>query len=121
MRILTVTIGASLILGGIVTPAVARMKPQPTMCFVQLRGGVFRDLSTVCGASDRSTQRLFAMPTVQPQAPVPSQAPAQPQATGTPATPAAGVVDRQSTPSAQSVAQPVIRTTTTTVSPATQK
>jgi hypothetical protein len=107
MRVLSATIGASFILVGAALPVMARIKPQPTLCFVQLRGVGFRDLSAVCGASARSTQRLLAVPTVQTPAAV------------APATRAAGVVDRQ--PTVQPITPQAVRTTTTTVSPVLSK
>lgn len=81
MKRLPVMIASSLLFGLSATPAMARIKPQPTMCFVQLRGIGFRDLSQFCGMSAKTGLRMIppvpAAPQAVPQA-VPQQAPQQP-------------------------------------------
>jgi hypothetical protein len=58
--------GSSLLLGTAALPAMARMRPEPTMCFVRLSNGAFRDLTRVCGASYRRVGSLPGIPAALP-------------------------------------------------------
>jgi hypothetical protein len=42
---------SSLFFGLVVPPAMARITPEPTMCFIRMANGSFRDLTSVCGAN----------------------------------------------------------------------
>jgi hypothetical protein len=58
--------GSSLLLGIAALPAMARIRPEPTMCFVRLSNGAFRDLTRVCGASYRRVGSFPGMSSVIP-------------------------------------------------------
>jgi hypothetical protein len=80
MKRLPMMLASSLLLGLSAMPAMARIKPQPTMCFVQLRGIGFRDLSQFCGMSAKTGLRMIpSVPTAPQSIPraVPQQAPQQ--------------------------------------------
>jgi hypothetical protein len=42
---------SSLFFGVVIPPAMARITPEPTMCFIRMANGTFRDLTSVCGAN----------------------------------------------------------------------
>jgi hypothetical protein len=58
--------GSSFLLGIAALPAMARIRPEPTMCFVRLSNGAFRDLTRVCGASYRRAGSLPGIPAAIP-------------------------------------------------------
>jgi hypothetical protein len=54
---------SSLFFGLVMPPAMARITPEPTMCFIRMANGSFRDLTSVCGAN----RYMTIAPPIAPQ------------------------------------------------------
>jgi hypothetical protein len=66
MNRLSILCGSTLLMGLTGMPAIARIKPEPTMCFIRFSGGEFRDLSQFCGASRYLVSRVVPLPAAAP-------------------------------------------------------
>ncbi len=66
MNRLSIVCGSILLMGLTGMPAIARIKPEPTMCFIRFSGGEFRDLSRFCGASQYLMNRIASGPMAVP-------------------------------------------------------